>query len=62
MLIICIILSMQQKLTFFADINECTNNNGQCAQVCTNTVGDYDCTCNAGYVVGSDLLVCTGKA
>ncbi|XP_033096564.1 uncharacterized protein LOC117100841 [Anneissia japonica] len=31
------------------DINECTNNNGGCHQLCINTEGSYDCDCFMGY-------------
>ncbi|XP_028412073.1 signal peptide, CUB and EGF-like domain-containing protein 2 isoform X2 [Dendronephthya gigantea] len=32
------------------DIDECSQNNGGCAQVCSNSPGSYECSCrNAGY-------------
>ncbi|CAI8034372.1 Mucin-like protein (Fragment) [Geodia barretti] len=41
-----------------ADINECESESS-CAQVCTNTEGSYECSCNRGYVVSdSDPTEC----
>ena len=31
------------------DINECATNNGGCTHTCTNTDGDYVCSCRPGY-------------
>lgn len=31
------------------DTNECLNDNGGCQQVCTNTNGSFQCSCNLGY-------------
>ena len=33
----------------FADINECENNNGDCVEVCTNTIGRHECSCRPGF-------------
>ena len=43
-----------------ADINECDTNNGGCAQTCTNTPGSRQCSCNAGFVLASNGVSCTG--
>ena len=44
-----------------SDINECESESS-CAQVCTNTEGSYECSCNRGYVVSdSDPTECVGK-
>ena len=43
------------------DINECATNNGGCAQICTNTVSSYYCSCGAGYMMGSDGHTCSGE-
>ena len=32
-----------------ADIDECATNNGGCTQTCTNTIGDFMCSCRPGY-------------
>ena len=39
------------------DINECP---GQCEQQCKNTVGSYECKCNAGYLLANDQRSCLG--
>ena len=36
------------------DVNECSNNNGNCSQICVNTIGSYYCSCNNGYALNSD--------
>ena len=43
------------------DINECATNNGGCAQICTNTVSSYHCSCGAGYMMGGDGHTCSGE-
>ena len=45
----------------FTDINECATNNGNCGQVCTNTVGSYTCSCNSGYSLNADARTCAGR-
>ena len=45
---------------FFTDLNECAINNGNCGQVCTNTVGSYNCSCNGGYILNGDARTCAG--
>ena len=31
------------------DIDECATGNGGCDQICTNTPGSYQCSCNVGF-------------
>ena len=45
----------------FLDANECNTNNGNCQQICSNTVGSYNCSCNKGYVLDEDKHGCTGN-
>ena len=45
----------------YTDINECLPNEGRgpCAQICTNTIGSFDCNCQLGYMLsGYD---CNGR-
>ena len=44
-----------------ADINQCAESNGGCAQQCTNLVPGFECSCNAGYQLGQDGTSCNGK-
>ncbi|XP_071829747.1 tolloid-like protein 1 isoform X2 [Apostichopus japonicus] len=37
--------------TFFADMDECENNNGECQHTCINTLGSYMCTCRNGFTL-----------
>ena len=45
----------------FLDINECQTSNGGCEQVCANTVGSFECSCNQGFSLSSDGANCNGK-
>ena len=46
---------------FMLDIDECSSNKGGCAQVCTNTPGNYTCGCDPGYELDGDGFSCNGK-
>ena len=46
---------------YYTDINECHTNNGGCEQICNNTVGSFECSCNQGYSLSSDGTNCIGK-
>ena len=43
------------------DVNECSESNGGCGQICTNTIGSFDCSCNLGYELNSNRFSCDGK-
>lgn len=43
------------------DINECSTNNGGCAQNCHNTAGSYHCSCNTGYSLNGNGHSCNGE-
>ena len=43
------------------DKNECDNENGGCAQNCTNFEGSYDCSCYEGYSSDDGGYSCDGK-
>ena len=43
----------------FLDIDECMEYN-DCHQICTNTNGSYECSCNPGFMLMNDNRTCTG--
>ena len=43
------------------DVNECATNNGNCSQICTNTIGSYACLCLTGYKLNIDNKTCAGE-
>ena len=45
----------------YADINECTDGTHRCEQICRNSPGSYNCSCNAGYILANDRHGCTSK-
>ena len=42
------------------DINECEDDNGGCSHNCTNTEGNFECSCGDGYKLDSDGSTCAG--
>jgi len=46
--------------TGFVDIDECAESN-PCAQICNNTNGSYQCSCNNGFLLDGDGHSCNGK-
>ena len=40
------------------DINECADGTHGCAQMCTNQIGGYSCSCGSGYQLASDRRGC----
>ena len=44
-----------------SDINECTNDNGNCEHNCTNADGSYSCSCHNGYHLEINGRNCTGN-
>ena len=47
------------NITSQKDINECAYKNGNCEQVCTNTVGSFVCSCYSGFTLSSEKF-CSG--
>lgn len=48
-------------LSFFLDINECAESNGECEGTCCNTIGSYYCRCPDGSKLGDDGKSCHGE-
>ena len=49
-------------MTFFSDIDECGSSNlHNCAQLCNNIDGGFECSCNEGYNLQEDRISCNGK-
>ena len=46
---------------FHLDIDECEEGTDGCDYNCTNTLGNYYCTCMDGYELESDNQTCTGS-
>ena len=42
-------------------MNECALNNGDCDQICNNTVGSFQCSCNRGYRLNLNRMTCSGR-
>lgn len=40
------------------DVDECSNNNGECEQLCLNEHSSFLCACDAGYLLESDKKHC----
>ena len=43
-------------------MNECLVSNGDCAQVCRNLAGSYECDCRRGYLLNPDSRTCDGRS
>ena len=43
------------------DANECLVENGGCEQRCVNKEGSYQCECNQGFQLQTDMRTCEGK-
>ena len=44
----------------FTDIDECSSNNGDCDQICTNLQGTHNCSCRSGYIMAANGTSCIG--
>ena len=47
-------------LYIYADIDECSMDNGGCFHICDNFIGSYQCLCHPGYEPLEDQKNCTG--
>ena len=48
-------------ITNHLEINECSDENGGCSQICTNTAGSFYCGCYTGFELKSDGVNCIGE-
>ena len=46
---------------FSSDTNECSDNNGGCSDICTNTPGSFTCGCPSGFELNSGGSGCIGE-
>lgn len=44
------------------DVNECSQQNGGCNQICYNKPGSFHCACYSGYSLSTDGRTCQGEA
>jgi fibulin 1/2 len=49
-------------VTVFIDVDECSTYENGCSYNggCQNTIGNYTCTCLAGYYLDADMRTCKG--
>lgn len=59
--IFLILCYLTEQTSIHSDINECTKNNGGCAQNCHNNKGSYYCSCKAGFSLDPNKHSCTSK-
>jgi len=45
----------------FPDVNECSQENGGCSQICYNQPGSFQCACHGGYMLSPDSRTCLGE-
>ena len=50
---------MQLFVSFYSDIDECTQGSDGCAQSCVNNAGSFRCECEFGYTLMDDRKGCT---
>ena len=46
---------------YVIDIDECSEGIDGCAQICIDMDGNYSCSCDLGYLLGSDDHRCDGE-
>ena len=54
------LLTIDECIVLFTDINECTMNIHNCTEICENTNGSYVCDCYVGYILETDGRNCNG--
>ena len=53
-------ISYKFPTIFLIDIDECAEGINGCIHSCSNTEGNYTCSCNSGYRLASDNHGCEG--
>ena len=43
------------------DVDECIDGTDGCEELCTNTIGDYECHCREGFELDVNGLNCNGE-
>lgn len=56
----CIMTTSTHFTIFSLDINECDEGIDGCHQICTNTNGSFECSCQPEFVLQSDQSTCNG--
>ena len=59
---IVVLSNSKIEVCLYTDINECAEDTDGCAQICTNMVGNYTCSCRVGYRLAADSHWCAGKS
>ena len=54
-------LTAYDVFALLTDIDECSSNTSECNHYCNNTDGWYFCTCQDGFILGTDKHNCTGE-
>ena len=57
--VICCFCHILEFFTF-VETDECRNNNGECEQICQDTLGGHRCSCHPGYELRSNNRNCEG--
>ena len=45
----------------YLDNDECLNDNGNCDDICVNSLGSFHCSCREGFSLTSNGIDCEGK-
>ena len=53
--------SLCEPEPFSLDVDECKDSNGGCHHLCTNTPGNFSCSCERGFKLLEDSLTCEGQ-
>jgi hypothetical protein len=53
-------MRLYHQHVFPVDIDECSEGTDGCDQLCSNSIGSYECVCNVGYRLASDGFTCNG--